>query len=283
MISLPNARSIRSILPTILLGVTATAHAALIFQSDFNVDPDPTPGFVLSGSTASMGSTGPGGSRAIQLLDTGTGSSALATLDFDAAAFPAFSTALPGQETLGVSADFAVTNLGSALDNTNSLPRLLLRSTTTLGAAISSDTLTIGFGRTAGDRAVLYAARGDNAAPNAASAVILYDFGQYIAPASDIDTNDQYVTLAISYFQGSTEMTVSASQGGSEIGNATITGFSSGLTFTETTTAFLAATGNATTSSLFIDNVLIQTIPEPSLAFLAGLAPLALMLRRKRL
>jgi hypothetical protein len=258
MISLPNARSIRSILPTILLGVTATAHAALIFQSDFNVDPDPTPGFVLSGSTASMGSTGPGGSRAIQLLDTGTGSSALATLDFDAAAFP-------------------------ALDNTNSLPRLLLRSTTTLGAAISSDTLTIGFGRTAGDRAVLYAAREDNAAPNAASAVILYDFGQYIAPASDIDTNDQYVTLAISYFQGSTEMTVSASQGGSEIGNATITGFSSGLTFTETTTAFLAATGNATTSSLFIDNVLIQTIPEPSLALLAGLAPLALMLRRKRL
>lgn len=270
------------LLPTILSGIAAPAQAALIFQSDFNVEPDPAPGFVLGGSTASMGTTGPGGSRAIQLIDTSTSVSALATLDFDAAAFPAFNTSQPGQGSLSINLDFAITSLGSASQNTNSLPRILLRSTTTGGSTISTDTLTVAFGRTGDDRAVLYAGRLDNAAPNTASSQIIYDFGEYIAPASDIDTNDQYVNLAITYFQGSTEMTVTASQGGSQLGSVTITGFSSGLTFTETTTAFLAATGNATTSNLFIDNVLIQTVPEPSAALLGGIAPLALLLRRRR-
>lgn len=272
-------RTLGSLLPAFLLGLSATAHAVVIFESNFDVDPDPTPGFVLTGTTASMGTTGPGGSRAIQLIDPSTSASALATLDLDS--FPAFSTALPGQGTLSVNVDFAVTNLGSALANTNSLPRLLLRSTTSVGVTITGDTLTIGFGRTSTDRAVLYAARGDNAAPNASSAVILYDFGVYVAPASDIDTNDQYVNLAISYFQGSTEMTVTASQGGSTLGSGTITGFSSGLTFTETTTAFLAATGQATSTSAFVDNVLIQTVPEPAVALLGSLASLCLFRRRR--
>ena len=260
----------------------ARAGAGVVFQSDFTTDP--TPNFELTGgtgSTATFGTTGPGGSRALQLLDANTGSSAVGLMDFDS--YPSFDTSAPDQGTLSITLDLAVTSMGSVNANNNSIPRVLLRSTTTGGTTISSESLTIGLGRSGTDRIVLFAARGDNAAPSASSAVILHDFGLYVAPASDIDTNDLYVSIAISYLQGSSEMKVTASQAGADAFSteATVTGFGAATTYTNTTTAFLAATGTSSSSNLFIDNLLIQTIPEPAAALLGSLAALGLLRRRR--
>ncbi|WAC18278.1 hypothetical protein OVA24_13640 [Luteolibacter sp. SL250] len=274
--------------PCLWLALTAvflpsTAQAVLVFASDFNTTPDPTPGFAnnpVGGNTAGYTDTSPNGTRAIMISDVSTSNGGSAVLDMDA--LPAFSTALPGQNELRISADFAVTSLGSAAQNTNSLPRMLLRSTATNGDTVTAQTLTLGFGRNASDTLILYAARSENAAPNHSSAVVLAEFGTYSATAADNDTDYSFISFVISYTQGSSQFNISAFNGLNLIGSGTVTGFSSSLTFTQTTTAFLAAVGNTSTSVLYLDNVRVETVPEPTAAALASLALIGLVHRRRR-
>lgn len=253
------------------------AHAAVIYESDFTVNPTPDMTLNAGGSPATYGTAGPGGSRALQVIDTSTGGNVIAQIAMSTAGIPTFSTTTAGQETIIFRADMAITSM-TAVANNAAIPRLLFRNTANTGLGF-----TIGLGLTsaASNNLVLFAARGDNALPNASDRVDLANFGTYSGTASDNDTNDGYISIELSYTNGSTFATVTARQGSTVLGSGNINSMA-GANFSNSNLLILAATGSGTTGELYVDNLRVEVIPEPSAALLGGLAPLALMLRRKR-
>lgn len=255
------------------------SRAAIIFQSDFNTDPEPAPSFSFlagTGTTINYNTNGPGGSRALELADNGTGS-AVATLDFGLAAFPTFNTATSGQELIRMTADFAVTTMVGA-SNSASIPRILFRNT-----ANTANGLTLGLGQTSAGNLILYAAKGDNATPSAGNRVVLINYGAYDATTGNEhlnDTNDVYVRIAIEYFNGSDTLTVSAYNGSTLLTSGNLTGFT-GVSFSNSNLDVLFATGTGGVGTAYLDNVLIEAVPEPSAIGLAVLGALG-FIRRKR-
>jgi hypothetical protein len=261
------------------LCLASNAGAVVLYQSDF--ESDPVAGFNLAGGGVPVvrGNAGPGGSGALQLIDNNASANSAAILSMNASGIPTFSTATAGQENLRISADFAVTSMTSSGNNTAGVPRLILRSTTTTGTAVSASSLTIGMGQNSSGNLVLYASRGDNAVANATNNLTLFNFGAYSATAGN-NVSGGYINIAISYFNGADTMTVTATRGGTVLGTGTVGGFT-GTTYSNTTMAFLGATGTGTTGSLYMDNVDIQVIPEPTLGLLGAISAAGLLRRRR--
>ena len=254
------------------LSLFSAAHSAVIYEADFTVNPTPDMTLNAGGSPATYGTSGPGGSRALQVIDNATGGNVIAQIAMSTAGIPTFSTANAGQETIIFRADMAITSM-TASANDAAIPRLIFRQTTTL-----TQSMTIGLGLNSSNNLVLFAARGNNALPNATDRVDLANFGTYSATAADNDTNDAYISIEMIYTNGASFATVTARQGSTVLGSGNVNGFST--TFSNSNLLILAATGTATTGELYVDNMRVEVIPEPSAGLVAGLAPLAL--RRKR-
>ena len=271
--SFPKRRAF-AILSSIVLG-SLPASAVVVVNTDFSADlPGMTFDGVNSGNTAGYGTGGPGdGSRAVHLIDTlsAAGGANSAVTRFSTST--AFSTANPGQSELQISFDMAVTSLSSGL-NSNAIPRILIRNT-----ADQTQGITFGFGVTAASNVILFAAKGDSIAP--ANAGLSHNFGTYDTTTFTNNDTNGFVRITLSLLHGGTTVNVSATQGATTLFSGDLTGFTSN-SFSNTNLNFLGATGQSGTASLYIDNLVIQTVPEPGAAVLAGLAPLALMLRRKR-
>ena len=252
---------------------TTGAGAVTIFSSDFTTDPSPN--FVL-GSGAALNTNGPGGSRAIELVDTsGTLASTAVLTPTVANGSPAFNTALPGQELLRLTADFAVTTLTAAGSNVN-VPRIVLGNT-----ADPANLVHVGLGRTSGGNVILYAGKGDSSNPSdGATRVLLHNYGSYnTGDLAANDTNDVYVTLTLTYSSATGAMTISATNGGVN-GSGSFTGFS-GFNNDNLTLSFVSGTSAQTTA--YLDNVRLETlpIPEPAAALLGSMGLLGLLLRRR--
>ncbi|WAC21724.1 PEP-CTERM sorting domain-containing protein [Luteolibacter sp. SL250] len=271
--------SLRSSLAThalLMLALSAGAHAVVIFNSDFTTDPTPT--FALNGggaALATMGTSGPGGSRAIQVVDTSTTGNVAAQLVMSTAGVPTFNTTTVGQETLIFSFDMAITSM-SATANNAAIPRILFRNTTTTAQGI-----TIGLGLNSSNRLILFAARGDNATTAAANRVDLHDFGEYSATLDDNDTDDAYVNVVVTYINGASSMSVAASQAGVWSNSGSIGGFLNTTSFSNSNLTVLAATGSGTVGTLYFDNMSLVAIPEPASAALLALGVIPLVRRRR--
>ncbi|RYD26507.1 MAG: hypothetical protein EOP87_22645, partial [Verrucomicrobiaceae bacterium] len=224
---------------------TTGAGAVTIFSSDFTTDPSPN--FVL-GSGAALNTNGPGGSRAIELVDTsGTLASTAVLTPTVANGSPAFNTALPGQELLRLTADFAVTTLTATGSNVN-VPRIVLGN-----PADPANLVHVGLGRTSGGNVILYAGKGDSSNPSdGATRVLLHNYGSYnTGDLAANDTNDVYVTLTLTYSSATGAMTISATNGGVN-GSGSFTGFS-GFNNDNLTLSFVSGTSAQTTA--YLDNV----------------------------
>ncbi|MBX3743023.1 MAG: hypothetical protein KF712_18710 [Akkermansiaceae bacterium] len=257
----------------VIAACTTGAGAVTIFSSDFTSDPSPN--FVLS-SGAALNTNGPGGSRAIELVDTsGTLASTAVLTPTVANGAPAFNTALPGQELLRLTADFAVTTLTASGSNVN-VPRIILGD-----LADPANLIHVGLGRTSGGNVILYAGKGDSSNPSdGATRVLLHNYGSY--NGGDVaanDTNDVYVTLTLTYSSVTNAMTITATNGGVN-GSGSLTGFS-GFNNDNLTLSFVSGTSAQTTA--YLDNVTLETlpIPEPAAALLGSVATLGLLLRRR--
>ena len=269
----------RLLLPgTVLsLALISSAYSAVIYDADFTVNPTPDMTLNAGGTPATYGTAGPGGSRALQVIDNSTTGNVIAQIAMSTAGIPTFGTTTPGQETIIFRADMAITSM-TATANNAAIPRLLFRNTTTPSLGF-----TIGLGLTSAgsNNLVLFAALGDNALPNASDRVDLANFGTYSAIAADNDTNDAYISIELRYTNGSSFATVTARQGSTVLGSGNINSMT-GANFSNSNLLVLAATGTATSGELYVDNLQVEVIPEPTAGVIAGLAPLAWVLRRKR-
>lgn len=263
------------VLSTLAL-LSATAGAVVVASSDLSTNlPGLTFDSPVTDITASYGTTGPGGSRAVELIDGNSASGAAGVARYTPPSSNPFSTASAGQSELQVRFDLAVTSLGATSTNSNQIPRVVLRNTTD-----TTQGLTVGFGQDSLGNLVLFAAKGDSVTPATSNALTRFNFGTYdTATAANNDTNG-YVSISISLLHGGTTMRVSASQGGSTLFDGDVTGFTSN-SFSNTNTLLIMATGQTGTSNLFVDNLFIQTIPEPATALLGSLAALGLLRRRR--
>jgi hypothetical protein len=250
---------------------TTGAGAVTIFSSDFGADPSPN--FVLS-SGAALNTNGPGGSRAIELVDTSTSLASTAVLTPTVAnGAPAFDTSLPGQELLRLTADFAVTTFSAAGSNVN-VPRIILGN-----LADPTNLVHVGLGRTSGGNVILYAGKGDSSNPSdGTTRVLLHNYGSF--NSGDVaanDTNDLYVTLSLTYSSATGAMTITATNGGVN-GSGSLTGFSA---FNNNNLTLSFVSGTSAQNTAYLDNVTLETlpIPEPAAALLGSLGVVGLLRR----
>ncbi len=258
-----------------LLGSLSAANAAIAISTDFSTD---LAGVTLTGgtnATADYSTAGPGGSRALAFTDTGSGQ---AQAQF-AGATGAFNTASAGQSELRIRYDFAVTAMTGDV-NAAGVPRIIF------GPA--GNALTVAFGRSgpsADSQFVLYAIRGNGIAPVDVDPVpgnmLFHSFGDYSTTAAN-NNSGGYVTINISLLHGGTSISVSATQGGNTLFDGVLGGFTAHA-MTESNLNFRLATSTTYLSTTYLDNILIQTVPEPSSsAILAGGVGFLTALRRRR-
>jgi len=234
------------------------AGAVVIVDTDFTNDLAGLTFDVTDGTNiAGYGTGGPGGSRGINLVDTTSASGGTNSTVARFSTSTVFSTSNANQSELQIRFDMAVTSLGTT-SGANAVPRVLLRN-----SAAPSQTLTIGFGLTGGN-SILYAARGDNANPSTA---LSYNFGAYNSTTLTENDTNGYVTIAISLLHGGTTMNVTATQGSTTLFSGDVTGFT-GNNFNQTNFNLNSATGQGGTGSLYVDNLFIQAVPEPTAALL---------------
>lgn len=250
------------------------ANAAVAISTDFSTD---LSGVTLSGgtnATADYSTAGPGGSRALAFTDTGSGQ---AQAQF-AGATGAFNTASAGQSELQIRYDFAVTAMTADV-NAAGVPRIIF------GPA--GNALTVAFGRSgpsADSQFVLYAIRGNGIGPVNVDPVpgnmLFHSFGDYSTTAAN-NNSGGYVTINISLLHGGTSINVSATQGGNTLFDGVLGGFTAHA-MTESNLNFRLATSTTFQSTTYLDNLLIQTVPEPSSAILAAGVGFLTTLRRRR-
>ncbi len=267
----------------LVLACAPGAEAVTVFSSGFTTDPAPNFTFNSGGGTAGISGTGLTGSssgRAIELTDTSTSAASSAVLTPTTGnGFPAFDTTLAGQSNLLFTADFAVTTM-SVGQSVGTVPRLILQNLSDPGKSIH-----IGLGRTSSTNAILYAGRGESSDPSdGGTRLLLYNYlGYSTTDASANDTNDLYVTVNISYISGSDTMFVSAYNGATLLGSGNVSGFLNS-SFNNSNLAVTVTTGTTAQSTVYLDNVTLQTtVPEPSAtALLGSLAALGLLRRTRR-
>lgn len=255
------------------LVLASQAHAVVIASTDFTANLggltfDGTAG----GNTAGYGTAGPNGTRAIDLIDVSAATNASIARYTPGTAF---NTASPGQSQFQLTYDVAVSNLTVGSDNAVAVPRIILRNTVT-----GSQGLTVAFTRNSAGNMVLYAVKGDGVAVTATGALI-YSFGTYDTVTSANNTTNGYITISISFISGGTSMDVSAIQGANTLFSGTIGGYSA-LDMANTNTNLIMSTGATGISNLHIDNLLMQTIPEPGSVVLSASAIGLLAFRRSR-
>ena len=251
----------------------ATAQALVVYQNDF-ANGNTAPAFALSSSSFDA-SGGPGGSPALHMSDTATGSGGSILLAFGTSGLPTFSTANSGTNTLKISADYAVTSLSNDPVNSNSIPRMRL---TNVAAAGGSD-LFIGFGQNLSGTLVLFAARGNNPTPS--SNPVLFDYGAYDSTtAANNDTNG-YVRVTIEYTDQATTALVTATLGAVTT-STTLTGITPTTYSNTANQSFSILGGNTSLNESFLDNVTIEAVPEPASAGLLLVGAMGLLRRARR-
>ncbi|RYD26666.1 MAG: hypothetical protein EOP87_22395 [Verrucomicrobiaceae bacterium] len=250
------------------------ANGAIAISTDFSTD---LSGVTTSGgtnATAAYSTAGPGGSRALAFTDTGSGQ---AQAQFSGAT-GAFNTASAGQSELQIKFDFAATAMTGDV-NAAGVPRIIFGP--------STSAVTIAFGRSgpsADSQFILYAIRGNGIGPvdvdPAPGNMLFHSFGDYSTTAGN-NSSGGYVTINISLLHGGTSVNVSATQGGNTLFDGVLNGFTAHA-MTESNLNFRLATSTTNLSTTYLDNLLIQTIPEPSQALLAGGLGCLAFLRRRR-
>ena len=278
LVSNKRRRIVSILVPTfglaVLLGAVCPAGAGVVYQNGFEDVTDRNKGF-----SGSADATGPGGSFALHVSDSTTGSGPSGSLTLNNSNIAAFDTTQPGQSTLRIDADYSITSLFNNTTNSNSIPRIRLQSP----AGVGSD-LFVGFGQNANSEVVLFAARGNNPGPGSSGATTLFNYGAYdTTTAANNDTNG-YVHLALSYVDQSTTFTVEATQGGIT-NTAVLTGFTPTSFDSTLTKTFASLTGTTSTSETYLDNVTIQAVPEPTAVatMLGGFGLLAIRRTRARM